>query len=75
MIRGDKNDYAVLCSKDKTYDMKIADTSNTLLFIPGCGTPEQLSTDTSSSNVTHVQVFILSQCVIFWSQLQVMNYF
>ncbi|KAL8164645.1 UNVERIFIED_CONTAM: Sister chromatid cohesion protein DCC1 [Gekko kuhli] len=42
VIRGDKDEHAVLCSEDKTYDMKIADTSNMLLFIPACETAEQL---------------------------------
>lgn len=34
VIRGDKEDHAVLCSQNKTYDLKIADTSNLLLLIP-----------------------------------------
>ncbi|XP_042317702.1 sister chromatid cohesion protein DCC1 isoform X2 [Sceloporus undulatus] len=56
MIRGDREEHAVLCSKDKTYDMKIADTSNTLLFIPGCETPEQLGADKPTSNIVHLQI-------------------
>ncbi|NXK94821.1 DCC1 protein, partial [Formicarius rufipectus] len=56
VIRGEKDEHAVLCSKDKTYDMKIADTSNMLLFIPGCQTPEQLNADPSSYNVIHSQI-------------------
>ncbi|KAJ7405005.1 TATA-box binding protein associated factor 2 [Willisornis vidua] len=55
VIRGEKDEQAVLCSKDKTYDMKIADTSNMLLFIPGCKTPEQLNADPSSCNIIHSQ--------------------
>lgn len=46
----------MLCSKDKTYDMKIADTSNMLLFIPGCKTPEELNADEASGTVIHSQV-------------------
>lgn len=34
VIRGDKEDHAVLCSENKTYDLKFADTSNLLLLIP-----------------------------------------
>ncbi|XP_077207713.1 sister chromatid cohesion protein DCC1 isoform X2 [Paroedura picta] len=49
VIRGDKEEHAVLCSKNQTYDMKIADTSNMLLFIPACETPEQLCPDTPPS--------------------------
>ncbi|XP_006263418.1 sister chromatid cohesion protein DCC1 [Alligator mississippiensis] len=56
VIRGERDEQAVLCSKDKTYDMKIADTSNMLLFIPGCKTPEQLLTDQSLCNIFHTQV-------------------
>ncbi|KAM7175480.1 sister chromatid cohesion protein DCC1 [Macrochelys suwanniensis] len=56
VIRGDKDEQAVLCSKDKTYDMKIADTSNMLLFIPGCKTPEQLLADEASCNIIQTQI-------------------
>ncbi|KFP99206.1 Sister chromatid cohesion protein DCC1, partial [Leptosomus discolor] len=56
VIRGEKDEQAVLCSKDKTYDMKIADTSNMLLFIPGCKTPEQLKADQASCNIIHSQI-------------------
>ncbi|KAF7246909.1 Transcription initiation factor TFIID subunit 2 [Varanus komodoensis] len=55
VIRGDREEHAVLCSKDKTYDMKIADTSNTLLIIPTCKTTEQLSACDSTSNILHTQ--------------------
>lgn len=56
IIRGDKNEHAVLCSGDKTYDLKIADTSNLLLFIPGCRTPEQLTADQETRNLIHAQI-------------------
>ncbi|MBN3306114.1 DCC1 protein, partial [Amia calva] len=46
VIRGDKDEHAVLCSEDKTYDLKIADTSNLLLFIPDCTTSGLLPQDT-----------------------------
>lgn len=63
VIRGEKHEQAVLCSKDKTYDMKIADTSNMLLFIPGCKTPEQLKADQASCNVIHSQVCLSGFCL------------
>ncbi|XP_066191434.1 sister chromatid cohesion protein DCC1 isoform X3 [Sylvia atricapilla] len=56
VIRGEKDEHAVLCSRDKTYDMKIADTSNMLLFVPGCKTPEELSADPASCNIIHSQI-------------------
>ncbi|XP_069776697.1 sister chromatid cohesion protein DCC1 isoform X2 [Narcine bancroftii] len=57
IIRGDKDEHAVLCSEDKTYDLKIADTSNMLLIIPDCKTPDQLPSNTSSQHVMHSQIF------------------
>lgn len=56
VIRGDKDERAVLCSGDKTYDLKIADTSNLLLFAPGCRTSDQLTNSQDSSHVVHTQV-------------------
>lgn len=56
VIRGEKDEHAVLCSKDKTYDMKIADTSNMLLYVPGCKMPEELKADPASCNIIHSQV-------------------
>ncbi|KAM4865284.1 sister chromatid cohesion protein DCC1 [Thomomys bottae] len=57
VIRGDKDEQAVLCSRDKTYDLKIADTSNMLLFIPGCKTPEQLRKEESQCSIVHTEIF------------------
>lgn len=58
VIRGDKDEQAVLCSQDKTYDLKIADTSNMLLVIPGCKTPEQLKGEEAQSNIVHSEVLL-----------------
>ncbi|KAG9328989.1 hypothetical protein JZ751_013485 [Albula glossodonta] len=57
VVRGDKDEYAVLCSEDKTYDLKIADTSNLLLLIPGCKTPDQLPADQGSPHLVHSQIW------------------
>lgn len=57
IIRGDKDERAVLCSGDKTYDLKIADTSNLLLFVPECRTPDQLGGSEDSPQVVHAQVW------------------
>lgn len=57
VIRGDKDERAVLCSSDKTYDLKIADTSNLLLVVPGCRTPDQLTDNQDSTHVVHTQVW------------------
>ncbi|XP_075684089.1 sister chromatid cohesion protein DCC1 isoform X2 [Rhinoderma darwinii] len=45
VIRGDKGDHAVLCSQNKTYDLKFADTSNLLLFLPDGKTADLLPDD------------------------------
>ncbi|XP_073086117.1 sister chromatid cohesion protein DCC1 isoform X3 [Manis javanica] len=55
VIRGDKDEQAVLCSKDKTYDLKIADTSNMLLLIPGCKTADQLKMEETQCNIIHTE--------------------
>uniref|UniRef100_A0A3P9HHD3 Sister chromatid cohesion protein DCC1 n=2 Tax=Oryzias latipes TaxID=8090 RepID=A0A3P9HHD3_ORYLA len=65
VIRGDKDERAVLCSGDKTYDLKIADTSNMLLFAPECRTPEQLGgSEDSPPQVVHAQVW--GFCNSYW---------
>ncbi|XP_051262513.1 sister chromatid cohesion protein DCC1 isoform X3 [Dicentrarchus labrax] len=64
VIRGDKDERAVLCSGDNTYDLKIADTSNLLLFVPGCRTPDQLTNSQDSSHVAHTQIW--GFCNSYW---------
>lgn len=39
-IRGDHQDEAVLCTDNATYDLKMADTSNSLLLVPNCVLPK-----------------------------------
>ncbi|XP_067888305.1 sister chromatid cohesion protein DCC1 isoform X2 [Heterodontus francisci] len=57
IIRGDVDEHAVVCSEDKTYDLKMADTSNTLLIIPDCRTPDQLPSDSSTEHLIHCQIY------------------
>ncbi|XP_047455359.1 sister chromatid cohesion protein DCC1 [Mugil cephalus] len=64
VIRGDKDERAVLCSDDKTYDLKIADTSNVLLFVPDCRTPDQLSSSQDNAHVVHAQIW--GFCNSYW---------
>lgn len=40
IIRGEHDDDTVLCSKNKTFDLRAADTSNTLLLVPELKTPD-----------------------------------
>ncbi|XP_040287943.1 sister chromatid cohesion protein DCC1 [Bufo bufo] len=56
IIRGDKADHAVLCSQNRTYDLKIADTSNLLLFIPECKTSELLPADQLPMSITPCEI-------------------
>ncbi|XP_071757714.1 sister chromatid cohesion protein DCC1 [Centroberyx gerrardi] len=64
VIRGDKDERAVLCTGDKTYDLKMADTSNLLLFAPGCRTPDQLTNSQDSSHLVHTQIW--GFCSSYW---------
>ncbi|XP_063070755.1 sister chromatid cohesion protein DCC1 [Engraulis encrasicolus] len=64
VIRGDKNEHAILCSDDKTYDLKIADTSNLLLFVPGCKTADQMKDEPKDSQLVHAEVWGFSSC--YW---------
>lgn len=64
IIRGDKDERAVICTEDKTYDLKIADTSNLLLFVPGCKTPDQLTETQDGSHLVHTRVW--GFCNSYW---------
>lgn len=64
IIRGDKDERAVLCTGDKTYDLKIADTSNLLLLLPGCKTPDQLTNSEDSTHLLHTQIW--GFCNNYW---------
>ncbi|KAF7665185.1 hypothetical protein LDENG_00152080 [Lucifuga dentata] len=64
VIRGDKDERAVLCDNNTTYGMKIADTSNLLLFVPGCSTPDQLTSSQESSHLVHTQIW--GFCSSYW---------
>ncbi|XP_054636649.1 sister chromatid cohesion protein DCC1 isoform X2 [Dunckerocampus dactyliophorus] len=64
VIRGDTDEHAVLCSGDKTYDLKIAHTSNLLLFLPGCQTPEHLTNSQQSTHVLHAEIW--GFCNSYW---------
>ncbi|KAK5892608.1 hypothetical protein CesoFtcFv8_012969 [Champsocephalus esox] len=57
VIRGDADEHAVLCTKDRTYDLKIADTSNMLMFVPDCRTPDQLTNSQENSHIVHTQIW------------------
>ncbi|XP_033614823.1 sister chromatid cohesion protein DCC1 [Fukomys damarensis] len=57
VIRGEKEEQAVLCSSDRTYELKVADTSNLLLCVPGCKTPAQLAGQDAAPGLLHAEIF------------------
>ena len=48
-IRGDEIENAVICSRDKTYDIKEAETSNSLLLVPSIVFPDTISKSSGRS--------------------------
>ena len=48
-IRGDEIENAVMCSRDKTYDIKEAETSNSLLLVPSIVFPDTISKSSGRS--------------------------
>lgn len=56
VIRGGEEDYAVLCTADRTYDIKEADISNSLLLVPGCVTGRDMSGACDTSDIRPLQV-------------------
>ena len=43
-IRGGEEENAVICSREKTYDMKEAETSNSLMLVPQIVLPDAITT-------------------------------
>lgn len=41
VIKGDQSEYAVVCTDSETYELKNAETSNSLLVLPECRFPEE----------------------------------
>ncbi|KAL4616968.1 sister chromatid cohesion protein DCC1 [Arapaima gigas] len=56
-IRGDRDEHAVLCTESKTYDLKIADTSNLLLFVLGCSTPDEMDGEQTEPQLVQSQIW------------------
>ncbi|ELT92643.1 hypothetical protein CAPTEDRAFT_140107, partial [Capitella teleta] len=56
VIRGDRADTAVLCTKNKTYEVRGAETSNLLLLLPSCLMGDELPDE---KNLIHQEVACL----------------
>ena len=55
ILRGEAEDGVVLCSADKTYDVKEAETSNSLLLLDGVTWPQEASTGGGGDNPTRLE--------------------
>ncbi|KAL9980866.1 hypothetical protein ACROYT_G009505 [Oculina patagonica] len=55
-IRGDHQDEAVLCTDKTTFDLKVADTSNSLLLVPHCALPKDEEFKSEVSPMVHREV-------------------
>ena len=55
-IRGDHQDEAVLCTDKATFDLKVAETSNSLLLVPHCSIPKE---EGNLSSVSVICLFLL----------------
>lgn len=55
VFKGDQNESAVLCTKTKTYDVKQAETSNSILILPELTFPDEecISTELTSRKVIY----------------------
>ncbi|XP_076064457.1 sister chromatid cohesion protein DCC1 isoform X2 [Oratosquilla oratoria] len=55
VIRGDEEDMAVLCTRNKTFELREAETSNTLAILPGLKFPDELP-DEGERVLNHLEV-------------------
>jgi len=55
-IRGDHQDEAVLCTDKATFDLKVAETSNSLLLVPHCALPKDEEFKSEVSPLVHKEV-------------------
>lgn len=60
VIRGDKDEGAVLCTGSKTYDIKEAEISNSMLLVPGL----VLGTDLQNEGEQDVKYKQVQKCFI-----------
>jgi len=57
VFKGDKNESAVLCTETKTYDVKEAETSNSILLLPELTFPDEESNDTELTSRKVIGIF------------------
>lgn len=61
VFKGDHNESAVLCTKAKTYDVKEAETSNSILLLPELTFPDE---DTNNTELTNRKVIYFGKLVM-----------
>lgn len=59
VIRGAKDEMAVLCTKDMTYDIKEAEISNSMLIIPQLQTGKDLVSESMGQELNIREVHVL----------------
>ena len=76
IIRGSETDGAVLCTTNESFELKEAETSNSLLILPECSlTKEELDAVNEPSSVCRQVRFEIAfytlplSCKIFYSEL------
>ena len=52
VLKGQPDDNVVLCTDDKTYEIKEAETSNSLLILDRLQFPKDISSEDSERNLT-----------------------
>jgi hypothetical protein len=69
VFRGTKDENAVLCTHSRTYDVKEAETSNSLLLLPDLRWPAQQTIDETGRMLEEKQVvhFCYDQSTLNWN--------
>lgn len=57
VFKGDREESAVLCTENKTYDVKEAETSNSILLLPELTFPDE---ESSNAELVNRKVFYYS---------------
>ena len=74
-VRGMKSDSAVLCTSDESFEMKEAETSNSLLLLPQCQFTAQSLNCCAEPSAINRQVLLtltlLSAISVWWKVLRV----
>jgi hypothetical protein len=70
VIRGNQSDSAVLCTQNKTYEIRGAETSNLLLLLPKCLLSDEIPKETS---LVHQEVGHLIFAMHFYEKIPIVG--